>query len=79
MDANTVIQMVSSLGFPIVACGALFWLNMRIQDQHKEETNKITQAVNNNTNVMSELKTTLAEINARLDTLEREVGEKENK
>ena len=79
MDANTVIQLVSTLGFPIVACGALFWLNMRIQDQHKEETNKITQALNNNTNVMGELKTTLAEINARLDTLEREVVEKENK
>ena len=79
MDANTIIQMVSSLGFPIVACGALFWLNMRIQDQHKEETNKITQALNNNTNIMRELKTTLAAINARLDTLEREVGEKENK
>lgn len=79
MDANTIIQMVSSLGFPIVACGALFWLNMRIQDQHKEETYKITQALNNNTNVMSDLKTTLAEINARLDILEREVGEKENK
>lgn len=79
MDANTIIQMVSSLGFPIVACGALFWLNMRIQDQHEEETEKITQALNNNTNVMGELKTTLAEINARLDTLEREVGEKENK
>ena len=79
MDANTIIQMVSSLGFPIVACGALFWLNMRIQDQHKEETDKITQALNNNTKEKGELKTTLAEINARLDTLEREVGEKENK
>ena len=79
MDANTIIQMVSSLGFPIVACGALFWLNMRIQDQHTEETYKITQALTNNTNVMGELNTTLAEINARLDTLEREVGEKENK
>ena len=79
MDANTIIQMVSSLGFPIVACGALFWLNMRIQDQHKQETDKITQALNNNTNVMGELKTTLAEINSRLDTLEREVGEKEKK
>lgn len=79
MEANTIIQMVSSLGFPIVACGALFWLNMHIQEQHKEETDKITQALNNNTNVMGELKTTLAEINARLDTLEREVGEKEIK
>ena len=75
MDANTIIQMVSSLGFPIVACGALFWLNMRIQDQHKEETDKITQALNSNTKVMRELKTTLAEINARLDTLEREFVE----
>ena len=79
MEASTIIQIVSSLGFPIVACGALFWLNMRIQDQHKEETDKITQALNNNTNVMGELKTTLAEINTRLDTLEREVGEKEKK
>lgn len=25
MDANTIIQIISSLGFPIVMCGALFW------------------------------------------------------
>lgn len=26
MDYSTVVSTVSSLGFPIVACGALFWM-----------------------------------------------------
>lgn len=25
MDANAIIQAVSTIGFPIVACAALFW------------------------------------------------------
>lgn len=55
LDANAVAQLVGSLGFPIVACGAMFW-KMNKQDQdHKEEMAKVTEAVNNNTEAIIRL------------------------
>lgn len=49
MDVNTLIQLVSSLGFPIVCCGALFWKMVKTDERHKEEMDKVTKALNNNT------------------------------
>lgn len=55
-----VIQLISSVGFPIVACLGMGWYvkyqtdNYRsevkdIQKEHREEMEKITDALNNNT------------------------------
>ena len=55
MDVNSLIQLVGSLGFPIVACGALFWRMVKSDEQHKEEMNKISEALNNNTNALVKL------------------------
>lgn len=60
------IQLVSSLGFPIVACIAMGWYvkyqtdNYRnevkdMQSQHKEEITKVTEALNNNTLALQKL------------------------
>lgn len=55
MDVNSLIQLVGSLGFPIVACGALFWRMIKSDEQHKEEMNKISEALNNNTSALVKL------------------------
>lgn len=55
MDVNTIIQLVGSLGFPIVACGALFWRMVKSDEQHKEEMYKMSEALNNNTNAIVKL------------------------
>lgn len=55
MDINTLIQLVGSLGFPVVACGALFWRMVKSDEQHKEEMNKISEALNNNTAALVKL------------------------
>ena len=55
MDINSLIQLVGSLGFPIVACGALFWRMVKSDEQHKEEMNKISEAINNNTSALVKL------------------------
>lgn len=60
MDVNTLIQLVGSLGFPIVACGALFWRMVKSDEQHKEEMNKMSEALNNNTNAIVKLTEKLA-------------------
>lgn len=38
MDENTIIQIISSLGFPIVRCGALFWYMVKQRQAHQDET-----------------------------------------
>lgn len=55
MDVNSLIQIVGSLGFPIVACGALFWRMVKSDEQHKDEMNKISEALNNNTSALVKL------------------------
>lgn len=55
MDVNSIIHLVSSLGFPIVACGALFWRMVKSDEQHKEEMNKVTESLNNNTMALVKL------------------------
>lgn len=48
MDANTVTQIVGSLGFPIAACIGLFWYLVKVQTQN-------TEALNNNTLAITKL------------------------
>ena len=55
MDVNSLIQLVGSLGFPIVACGAMFWRTVKSDEQHKEEMNKMSEALNNNTSALVKL------------------------
>lgn len=55
MDTNTIISMVSGLGFPIVACFGCAWFINKQSDSHKNEIDKITQALNNNTLALTRL------------------------
>lgn len=55
MEVSTLIQLVSSLGFPIVCCGALFWKMVKTDEQHNEEMDKVTEALNNNTIALTKL------------------------
>ena len=55
MDANTIIQLVGSLGFPIVMCGALFCRMVKSDEQHKAEMDKLSEALNNNTIALTKL------------------------
>lgn len=41
MEANTVMQAISTLGFPIVSCVALFWGCKYMMDQQQKNTDKM--------------------------------------
>lgn len=60
MDANLFMQAVGSLGFPVVCCAALFYYLNKERESHAEEVKTMTQALNQNTNVMIELKSMLS-------------------
>lgn len=60
------VQLISSVGFPIVACLGMGWYvkyqtdNYReevrdMQKEHKEEISRITEALNNNTEALQKL------------------------
>lgn len=59
MDANAIMTMVQTLGFPIVCCGALFWRTMKESDNHRAEMEKVTDALNNNTQALIRLEESL--------------------
>ena len=66
MDANTLITLIGSVGFPIVACIAMAVFFAKVNDNyrndikeiqatHKEEVKAMTDAINNNTLVIQRL------------------------
>ena len=55
MDTNAIVQLISSLGFPIACCVAMFWQNNKLNERHKEETSKLNEAINNNTIALNHL------------------------
>lgn len=56
MDVNAFTTLVGSLGFPIVACGAMFYEMHQQSKRHEEEMEKVSDALNNNTLALTELK-----------------------
>lgn len=52
---TTALTAISTVGFPIVACIALFWNNKEQDKRHLEESTKFTEAINNNTIALTKL------------------------
>lgn len=72
MELNEITQLIGSVGFPIVmvliACYYIKYLNdihkeevTNINNQYSEQIEKLTTALNNNTLIMTELKTMLSQ------------------
>lgn len=65
MDVTQVMQAIGSLGFPIVACCALFYYLNKEQESHKTEMGAVTEALNRNTDALLELKTIITMLTGR--------------
>lgn len=65
MDVNQVMQAIGTLGFPIVACCALFYYLNKEQESHKSEMQAVTDALNRNTDALLELKTIITMLTGR--------------
>lgn len=66
MDIQAVLQAITTVGFPIVCCGAMMWYVKystdqnreevaKLNEQHKQEMTEVTQAINNNTIALTKL------------------------
>ena len=56
MDIQVIGQLVASLGFPIVACGAMFWMVNKQEERHKDEITTLSKTLEDNTTVLQSLK-----------------------
>lgn len=52
---NDLSTLISTLGFPIAMCLIMCYYINKINDAHKEETDKFAEALNNNTLVLQKL------------------------
>lgn len=55
MEFNDIITAICTVGFPIVAYGALFWYVLKKDTEHRSEVEKMTEAINNNTIALTKL------------------------
>ena len=55
LDANTIISLISSVGFPIVACVALYYSNFKQGERHREEMDKLRTSLDENTKAIISL------------------------
>lgn len=55
MDVQVLGQLIGSLGFPIVACCALFWLIDKNETRHTEEIGGLRKTIDENTKILTSL------------------------
>ena len=70
MNYTQIMPLITTVGFPIVMCGAMGWFVVdqtnkhredvsKLNDQHANEMNTVVEAINNNTIALKELSTKL--------------------
>ncbi|MBO7211230.1 MAG: hypothetical protein J6V44_09560 [Methanobrevibacter sp.] len=55
MEFSEVVQLVGSLGFPIVMCLMMYYRMDKQDETHRLEMDKITESLNNNTIALTKL------------------------
>ena len=55
MDVNTILAIISTVGFPISVCLILFFYIYKKQEKTDDTIAKLTEAINNNTAVIQSL------------------------
>ena len=54
--AEDVVQIISTVGFPIAMCLLLFWNMKQEQDTHKQEVLELKDVISRNTEILASLK-----------------------
>ena len=55
MEIEAITTLISNMGFPIACVIALFWYLNKEREEHKAETQKLADAINNNTIAMEKI------------------------
>lgn len=57
MNTNDIVTLISSVGFPIVMCGALIYYIMHNQEKSDKTINDLSETIEQNSKVLTELTT----------------------
>ncbi len=52
-----IATLISTVGFPVAMCLLMYYQNSELTKTHKEETNELKKAIENNTIILTELTT----------------------
>lgn len=55
MEIQSIIQVISTLGFPIFCCIYMAWYINKTNENHREEVSKLTEIIQNNTLALTKL------------------------
>lgn len=55
MEYNEIVTLISTLGFPIVAFGAMFWYHMKSENAWREKLDSFAVVINNNNKLLEKL------------------------
>lgn len=73
MSVQDVVSIINSVGFPIVACGALFWLLNKTVKENTAASSDLATGMQEVSQSIGKLDETLARIESKLDTVKDEV------
>ena len=59
MDVNAITTAISTVGFPIVMCGLLFWYMIKQREEHTVESKEMQE-------VIADLRVAITELTAHL-------------
>lgn len=62
MEIGTIIELIASVGFPIVMCLILLHYMQQQNEKHEQEIKDLTNTINNNTKILAELTTLIKTI-----------------
>ena len=55
MDVSNLTTLISNVGFPIACVCALFYYIITIEKSHREETDRLHEVIDRNTEVLTKL------------------------
>lgn len=72
MDANAIMSLIGTLGFPIVCCGALFWF---VNKTLKEFSDKVDKSMQNLSDSIADNTTATVRLCTEVEVLTKIGGE----
>lgn len=64
-----IMNFITTLGFPIVVCCALFWYINKMNESHKDEIDSLRETISDNTTLLHEVKELISALIGRAKEL----------
>lgn len=68
MDVNSIVQIINSVGFPIVACCALFYFINKTMAENTSATKELANGMQEINRTLSNLDSTINELKEMIET-----------